>query len=73
MQRRNGHDRTYPTSLVECIIAAINEVAPGQGAQVYWRAFEWFEQITNDRRLSDMARQLSLPLPLPPSPVQRPR
>lgn len=41
-------DETHPFSLVSFLIAAIDEVAPGHGRAVYFRAVERFEAYATE-------------------------
>ena len=49
--------RDPPRELVRALTEAIDRIVPGQGSEVYWRAFERWEAA-----LRHSSRQLALPL-----------
>jgi len=49
--------RDPPRELVRALTEAIDRIVPGQGSEVYWRAFERWEAT-----LRHSSRQLALPL-----------
>jgi hypothetical protein len=48
---------TRPKPFVAFIIEAIDEVAPGRGAETYWRAFHRMEKYAAARRQADAERE----------------
>ena len=48
--------RDTPRELVRALTEAIDRIVPGQGSEVYWRAFERWEALRHS------SRQLALPL-----------
>ena len=47
--KRKGNDRTRPKNLVQFIVEAIEEVAPGRGREIYECALQRFDAYTAAR------------------------
>jgi hypothetical protein len=57
--------RNHPKSLVHFIMAAIDEVVPGRGAEIYWQAFNRFNEYSALRRQAEAERELAQTAPRP--------
>jgi hypothetical protein len=52
-------------SLVQFIMEAIDEVAPGRGAEIYWLAFRHFEDYVAANRRAETDKELAGTAPRP--------
>jgi hypothetical protein len=65
LKTRRWADKTHPKSLVEFIMEAIDEVAPGRGAEIYWLAFRRFNEYVEQRQRPEAETELARAGPLP--------
>jgi hypothetical protein len=54
-----------PLSLIQFLIQAIDEVAPGEGRNTYWRALRRYENYTQQRQHEQTRRSLQVPQETP--------
>jgi hypothetical protein len=60
-QRQKGTARAtrkHPKPFCRFIIEAIDEVAPGQGEAIYWRAFDPAHEYMGERQAAEAAQEV---------------
>jgi hypothetical protein len=63
--KRQRNNRKHPKSLVEFVMEAIEEAAPGRGAEIYWLGFRRFYQYVEAQQRAAAERELAGTAPRP--------